>query len=171
MSRVQIHENGQVLDLDLILDAETLAAILAPWSAGASGVAPDSDWMSIATNAQHVQARARSPFLAAVAARFRAHPKCRAQTEAMDHAKVSAVTAILSGEDGFVCVKIHAPVSGRPFDYVPVHAWTLTACEFPARDPDHAFFFRGVDINALFRDIDDFLTCGVPANTASTSTR
>lgn len=166
MSRVQIYErDGQVFELHVTLDAETLAAMLAPWSMGASGVVSEESWLAVTANAQSVHARARSPFLAAVAARFRAHPKCRMQTENIEgSAQLVAVTAVLTSAHGFVGVKVHAP---EPFGDVScsrVHVWALSACEFPTRAQDYTLLFTESAVDTLFHEIDDFLTGGVPVH-------
>jgi hypothetical protein len=163
MSLVQIQEkDGQVFTLELSLDAETICAMLSPWSRGATGL--DSEWLAVAENAKRTQAGARSPFLSAVAARFRAHPKCRLQTDCAGLAfggqtLVSGVQAILTSLEGFVCVRVGLPSSGR----VPLAFWALDACEFPTRDPDMVRICPGTKIEWLFAAIDDILACGLPA--------
>lgn len=177
MSLVQIQEkDGQVFTLELSLDAETLCAMLSPWSCNITGVSGvvgvDLDWLGVTVNAKRTQARARSPFLSAVAARFRAHPKCRLQTDCAsyglmfaqgDQPLVSGVQAILSGMEGFVCIRVRLPEDG----HVPLAFWALDTCEFPTREPDIVKVFPGTGIDLLFTTINDILACGLP--TAGTS--
>lgn len=165
MSRVQIQEkNGQTFALDLTLDAETVAAMLAPWSQGASGIAPDLEWLAITANAERTQARARNPFLSAVAARFRGHPKCRLNTECTGgtwNTQLAGVMAVLTGADGLICVRVGVPVPYGPMLCVPVDLWELETCEFPTKEPT-ARRAMPADVDELFRAIDDILACGIP---------